>query len=172
MVRPSRILAIDPGTRHMGIAVLEGGSLIRHGVEVFTRRASHRQILAVGRKKILRLLSDFRPDVVVVEKTLLANNPNTEIITKFSKQIVRTVKRKRLPIIQFAPSTVKKTVCGDGHASKSEVARSMVARFSELKAYLRQDRRWKDKFQSNRFDAVAVAVCGKILPSSRIPKHN
>jgi hypothetical protein len=35
----------------------------------------------------------------------------------------------------------------------------VVAHFPELSAYMRQDRIWKDRFQSNRFDAVAVGLC-------------
>src|SRR5229473_462289 len=96
MSRPRRILAIDPGTRNMGIAVLEGSKLVYHGVEVFTRPRSRKQILADGRAVMLRLLADFRPDTVVIEKILFANNKRTAILTAFAAEIVATVKRKRV----------------------------------------------------------------------------
>ena len=104
--------------------------MIYHGVEVFTGRRSRRKILVDGRATMLRLLADFRPHMVVMEKILFANNQRTAILT----------------------------VCGNGHAGKSEVARSVVAHFPELAAYLRQDRKWKDRFQANRFGAVAVGL--------------
>ena len=145
----------------MGIAVFEGHVLIYHNVEVFTRPRSRRKILADGRATILRLLADFRPQMVVMEKILFANNQRAAILTAFTHEIVATVKRKHLRLMQLAPSTVKKIVCGNGHAGKSEVARAVVAHFPELSAYLRQDRKWKNSFQANRFDAVAVGLSAR-----------
>jgi Holliday junction resolvasome RuvABC endonuclease subunit len=58
----------------------------------------------------------------------------------------------------FAPSTVKKFVCGNGHASKEQVAKVIISRYPELKVYLTQDRVWKEKYHRNMFDAVAVAL--------------
>jgi len=157
--RPKRILAIDPGTREMGVAVMVGRSLLYHGVEVFKRPASRRQILAEGRTKILRLLKDYRPTMVIVEKTLLSRKGKTATLRVFADELAAIVRRKRLRLIQLAPSTVKKAVCGNGHAGKGEVARAVVARFPALTAYLRQDRKWKERFQANRFDAVAIGMC-------------
>jgi crossover junction endodeoxyribonuclease RuvC len=157
--RYHRILAIDPGTREMGVAVLEGRSLLYHGVEVFKRPASRREILCEGRRKFSRLLKDYHPAVVVVERTLLSRRGKTATLHAFADELVAIIRRKRLPMIQIAPSTIKKAVCGNGHADKREVARAVTAHFPELTAYLRQDRKWKEKFQANRFDAVAVGLC-------------
>ena len=35
-----KILAIDPGTREMGVALLDGGRIIYHGVKVIKNRKS------------------------------------------------------------------------------------------------------------------------------------
>ena len=53
---------------------------------------------------------------------------------------------------------MKKFTCGNGKASKREVARVVVSRFPELRVYLTQDRAWKERFHQNMFDAVAVGV--------------
>ena len=143
----------------MGVAVLEGQKLIYHWVEVLSRPHSRKKILADGHTVILRMVRDFRPDVVAMEKVLFANNSRTSIITAFAADLIATVKRKRIPLIQLAASAVEKNICGNGHASKAEVARSVAARFPELSAYLRQDRICKNNFHSNRFDAVAVGLC-------------
>ena len=54
--------------------------------------------------------------------------------------------------------TVEKTICGNGRASKNEVARVIVSKYPELKAYLTQDRAWKELYDKNMFDAVAPAI--------------
>ena len=156
--RAHRTLAIDPGTREMGVAVLEGGDLVYHGVEVFKNRRSPHDILADARRKVLRLIADFRPATVVIEKTFFANNRKAALLNVVADEAVAIATQKRLRVLQFAPSTVKKTICGNGHADKEQVARAVAARFPELTPYLRQDRKWKDRFQANRFDAVAIGL--------------
>jgi Holliday junction resolvasome RuvABC endonuclease subunit len=54
--------------------------------------------------------------------------------------------------------TVKKAICGNGRASKKDVARVIVSKFPELKVYLTQDRTWKELYQENIFDAVALGM--------------
>ncbi len=61
-------------------------------------------------------------------------------------------------MLSFAPNAVKKAVCGHGWATKAEVAKAVVARYPELKAYLIHDRKWKERFHANMFDAVALGM--------------
>ncbi len=64
--KKTKILAIDPGTRAMGVALLEDGSLIYHGVKTISRGKSSYEALWEGRKIILRLIRDFNPHVLVI----------------------------------------------------------------------------------------------------------
>src|SRR5713226_9231942 len=163
-----RVLAIDPGTRAMGVALLENGDLIYHGVKTITRGGSPHDKLREGRKIVLRLINDFSPHVLVVEKTFFANNRNSALLNVFADEIMIVGKRKGLKILAFAPSAVKKAVCGNGWAKKDEVAKAVVAKFPELKVYLGQDREWKARYHSNMFDAVAVGLMvGAKLSSDR-----
>lgn len=153
-----KILAIDPGTREMGVAFFEGEALIYHGVRVITKRKSPHGILKQGRKTILRLIKELSPQVLVVEKTFFANNKNSALLNVFVDEIMAVGKRKGLKVLSFAPNTVKKFICGNGRASKEEVAKVIVSRYPELKVYLSQDRKWKERYHQNMFDAVALGV--------------
>lgn len=156
----SKILAIDPGTKHIGVAFLEEGRLIYYGVKVVRRRNSPAEILRECRKIILRLIKDFKPTTIVVEKTYFANskNRNSSLLNVFVDEIRIIGKRKGLKVIAYAPSTVKKAICGNGRASKKEVAKVVIARYPELNVYLNQDRAWKERYHQNMFDAVALGV--------------
>ncbi len=154
----SKILAIDPGTRYMGVAFLDNGSIIYCGVKVIRNRRSPHEILWACRKILLRLVKDFRPQVLVVEKTFFAQNKNTALLNVLVDEIRNIGRRKGLQILSFAPSTMKKRICGNGRASKEEVARVIVSRYPELKVFLTQDRKWKERFHQNMFDAVALGV--------------
>ena len=158
----SKILAIDPGTREMGIAFLDKGKLIYYGVKTFGEFLSPHEKLRTGRKIILRLIQDFKPKILVIEKTFYARNRNTSLLNVFADEIVSVAKRKRLKVISYAPCTVRKYICGYGRASKLDVARVIVSKYPELKVYLTQDRAWKEKYHRNMFDAVALGMMAEI----------
>jgi crossover junction endodeoxyribonuclease RuvC len=154
----ARILAIDPGTKHMGVALLDKGSLIYSGVKVIRNRKSPHEIIKACRKIVLRLIKDYRPQVLIAEKTFFANNRNSALLNVLFDEIRNIGKRKRLKVICYAPNTVKKAICGNGLASKEEVARVVIAKYPELKVFLTQDRKWKESFHQNMFDAVALGM--------------
>jgi len=156
--RPTRILAIDPGTRLMGVAVLQSGKLLYHGVEVIQRGNSPHQTLKHARKAVLRLIRDFEPDILAVEKVFFANNKNSSLLKVFAEEIRLIAKRKKLRLVGFAPSSIKKFICGNGWAKKKQVAQAILSRYPELKVYYTQDRAWKERFHQNMFDAVALGV--------------
>jgi len=154
----SRILAIDPGTRFMGIALLEKGQLIYHTVKVIKKGGSPNQTLQNARRIILRLISDLSPDMLVVEKAFFAKSRNVSLLNVLVDEIKAIARRKGIEIVSFSPSTVKKFITGNGWASKDEVARAVVLKYPELKVYLTQDRAWKERFHQNMFDAVALGI--------------
>ncbi len=156
-----KILAIDPGTREMGIAFLDRGKLVYHGVKIFKRGRSPHETLREGRRTILRLIRDFKPQVFVVEKSFFAKNRNASLLNVFVDEMMLIAKRNGLKVLSFAPCTLKKFICGYGRASKEDVARVIVAKYPELKVYLTQDRLWKEKFHQNMFDAVALGMMAK-----------
>jgi Holliday junction resolvasome RuvABC endonuclease subunit len=95
---------------------------------------------------------------LVVEKTFFVNNRNAALLNVFVDDIKAIGKRKGLKVISYAPSTVKKFICGNGRASKGELAKVVVSKYPELKVYLTQDRAWKERYHQNMFDAVALGM--------------
>lgn len=157
-VHKPRILAIDPGTRLMGIAVLENGKLIYHGVENIPRKFAPNERLQIARKIILRMMRDFRPKIVAYEKTFFGKNRSTALLNVLADEIRTLALTRGLKALGYAPATVKKHVAGTGTASKSQVARAIAKRFPTLRVFLTQDRRWKERYHGNMFDAVAVGL--------------
>jgi Holliday junction resolvasome RuvABC endonuclease subunit len=154
----TRILAIDPGTRLMGVAFLDDGKLVYHAVKVIAKGKSPQETLQRAKGVILRLIDDLEPQVVAAEKTFFSRNRNTALLNVLFDEIKSIAKKNGLEFISYAPSTIKKFTCGNGRASKKEVATVMVAKFPELRVFLTQDREWKERFHQNMFDAVALAV--------------
>jgi len=156
----AKILAIDPGTKYMGVALLDNGKLVHSGVRVIRNRRSPHEIIQACRKIILRLIKDYRPQGLVVEKTFFANNRSAALLNVLFDEIKNIAKRKGLEINCYAPSTVKKVICGNGRAKKEDVAKVVITKYPELKVFLTQDRKWKESFHHNMFDAVALGMMG------------
>lgn len=154
----SKILAIDPGIKQMGIAFLDKEKILYHGVKNIKKGRSPHATIKEGRKTILRLINDLRPDLIVIEKTFFSQNRNASLLNVLEDEIKAIARRKRINLMSFAPSTIKKFICGDGHAGKEEVARAVAIKYPELKVYLTQDREWKERYHQNMFDAVALGI--------------
>jgi len=141
----------------MGYAFLDKGCLLYYGVKVIKKKKSPHQILKEGRKIVLRLIKDLKPNILVIEKTFIANNKSASLLNVFFDEIKAVGRRKHLKVLCFAPSTVKKHIAKNGWAKKKEVAKAICTKYPELKVYLTQDRGWKERYHQNMFDAVALA---------------
>jgi crossover junction endodeoxyribonuclease RuvC len=163
MSNNTKILAIDPGTKEMGVAFLEGIKLIYHGVKVIPNEKSPKEKLKEGREIIFRLIRDYRPDVLVVERSFFANNRTASLLHVFINEIRAIGKKKGVKVISYAPSTVRKRIAGNGRASKEELSVIIVSKYPELKVYLSQDRAWKNQHHQNMFDGICQGFCVNFL---------
>ena len=153
-----KILAIDPGTREMGVAFLEGDKLIYHGVKMIPDNKSPNEKLKEGKEIILRLINDFKPDILVIEKSFFANNRTASLLHVFIREIMAIGNKKGLKVMTYATSTVRKHIAGNGRASKKEMSKVIVSKYPNLKVYLSQDRAWKELYHQNMFDAIALGL--------------
>jgi Holliday junction resolvasome RuvABC endonuclease subunit len=153
-----RILAIDPGTRHIGIAVLQGSDLVYHGVLTMPHRQALEAVRRNTRVLLRQLLSDFRPTVLVVEGNSIGSSRAKSRLHAVIGEIRIIGRRERVEVVMKSASTVKKFMTGSGQATKDEVARAVARSYPELKAYLRQTAKWRSRYHENMFDAVALAL--------------
>jgi Holliday junction resolvasome RuvABC endonuclease subunit len=70
----------------------------------------------------------------------------------------RLARKEGIPFSVYSPQEVRHTVFGNGRAAKAEAAMAVAIRFPELRVYLTQDRKWKERFWQNMFDAIALAL--------------
>lgn len=158
---PLRTLALDPGTREAGYAVLEGTELLFFGVHTFKHRKSARSLLKEGQGFVSGLVDAFDPQIFVIEKTFYAKSKRSSLLHVFADEIARFARGKRLRVLAYAPSTVKKAIAGNGAATKRQVAETLVRHwYPYLEKYLRTDLRTQERYWENMFDAVALGLTG------------
>lgn len=153
-----RILAIDPGTRNIGYAVFENRDLKYFGVKTIPRPHASHGVLSEGKKIMARLLADFSPTVVAVERTYFGNNRGSVTLNRLVQTILSTGERRGLDVLCLPVNTIRKRVCGNGWAQKAQVVKMLCREFPQLRAYGTSNREWKRDFNQNIFDAVALGV--------------
>jgi len=131
---PPRILGLDPGLQITGYGVLE----IRKGSPRVCeagviRSAEGRSTTDVAPRvralydSIVEVIEQFRPSVVAVEQ-LYAHyeHPRTAILMAHARGVLFLAAAQRdLQVHSYNATRVKKTITGNGHASKEQVQRTI-----------------------------------------------
>jgi Holliday junction resolvasome RuvABC endonuclease subunit len=158
---PLRILAVDPGTKHMGVAVLEGSHLIHYGVRSFRKKRPAHELLRAtddALDALGDLIRAYRPTVLAYEKTFFVQAKSSALLNVQEAEVRRVGGAAALTVIGYSPARVRKLLCRDGWANKRQVAETLAVRFPELAGYLEAQSPHQERYWSNMFDAVAVAV--------------
>jgi Holliday junction resolvasome RuvABC endonuclease subunit len=137
--------------------VLSRRRLIRAGV-IALKLLPKDQRLAEARARVAALLKAHNPRALVVEKTYRHPVPWLDEVHHVTLAAKRLARIHRIAFATYAPQAVRHTVVGNGKARKPEAAIAVSHRFPQLRLYLAQDRRWKERFWLNMFDAVALAL--------------
>jgi crossover junction endodeoxyribonuclease RuvC len=147
-----RILGIDPGSLVCGYGVIEiHGADLRY-IECGTLTA--KQDLAMEERLgeialgLREVLQELRPAVVAVEDVFAHQNIRSALaLAQARGMALAVIGLAGLRVASYPPALVKKTVCGNGRADKTQVAR-MVQGLIGLKSLPRAD----------ATDALAVAI--------------
>jgi Holliday junction resolvasome RuvABC endonuclease subunit len=155
---PIKILAIDPGTKEIGIAMLSDGELLYYGVKTIRTRSSPSDVLKQAQYIISRLIADYEPQYLAIEKTFLIQK-SAALVAVTADEIKAIAKREGLTVFEYAPLAVRKMICKSEKATKKGVAKIIALRFPELTRYVQRQTKWETLYYANMFDAIAVGLC-------------
>src|ERR1700691_2669721 len=126
MNRPIRILGIDPGLRRTGwgMVAIAGNALSFLGCGSVTtndRDALAARVLAIH-YGLMRILAEFQPDEAAVEQTFVNKSGSATLKLGQARGIAMVVPaRAGVPVSEYAPNLVKKSIVGAGHGDKAQV---------------------------------------------------
>src|SRR5262245_224456 len=109
------ILALDPGLRDLGYAVLHGRRLLASGV-LGLRREPKPARLRVARRHVRAWLRAHHPDVVVVEKTYPHPVPWLNQLHRLTRSARNLATRQRADFSMYSPQAVRANIAGNGRA--------------------------------------------------------
>lgn len=159
-----RILGIDPALTITGygaidfrknrISLLEAGIISTHSKDALPRRLERIY------QAVARLITDTRPEVVVLEKLYSHyRHPTTSYLLGQARGVIcLACARGGIALAEYSATRIKKAVVGQGLASKHQVQRMIASLFNlkELPKY------------SDVTDALALAVGHGYISGSKI----
>jgi len=155
------ILGIDPGTATTGYGLVEtnGGSalaVVKYGLIETGKDGTPEKRLAIIHRQLTSIIDKYKPDVMAIEMLFFATNAKTAMrVGQACGAIMLSAAHSHLPLVEYAPGKIKKTVTGSGRADKDAIQKSVR---EHLGAAVRKVKGKKTHFD-NTADALAVAIC-------------
>ena len=150
-----RVLGVDPGLTRCGLGIVENGSaqkLIMVGVGVIQTPSDlelSQRLLALE-TELITWITEFKPDVIAVERVFSQLNIRTAMSTGQAAGVALLIAaRLGIPVAMHTPTEVKAAVTGSGRADKKQVA-LMVQKLLSLKEIPKP---------VDSTDALALAIC-------------
>ena len=148
------ILGIDPGTNILGFGVIginsRGPYYIDMGVFDLRKIKDPFEKLANIFAGISELIEEHKPDQVAVESPFYGKN--AQVILKLGRAqgaALTAAVMRGIPVAEYAPRKAKIAICGNGDASKEQVA-TMIQKTLNVSL---------DPKYLDATDALAIALC-------------
>lgn len=148
------IIGIDPGSVITGYGMIrktkKGLKCLGYGIIETDPRLAPEQRLHKLHLELSKLLRQYKPCILVVEKVFFFKNLKTAMpVSEAEGVVLLTAAKKKIKVKQLTPLEIKMGICGYGRADKKQVQK-MIKEILKLKEIPRPD---------DAADALATAVC-------------
>ena len=148
------ILGIDPGTTIMGYGLIQikgkKMELLQMGVLHLSKLSSHELKLKRIFERTLLMIDEHKPDELAVEAPFFGKNVQSMLKLGRAQGVAMAAGLYRnIPIFEYSPKKIKKSITGNGNASKAQVAAMLksLLTIKEMPKHL------------DATDGLAAAVC-------------
>ncbi len=147
-----RLIGLDPGLRQTGwgIVALQGNRMrhIADGVVASNAAGSLAERLVQLHDGLVAVIGEYGPAEAAVEETFVNANPTSTLKLGQARGIALLVPAMAgIPVFEYTPNQVKKTVVGSGHAAKRQIEMMVHTLLPGCTA------------KADAADALAVAIC-------------
>ncbi len=148
-----RIIGIDPGLRHTGWGIIEvEGNRLSYVADGAVHSVNEDDLavrLLQIHQQILAVLTEFKPHEAAIEETFVNKDARATLKLGQARGVVMLAPvLLKIPVAEYAPNVIKKTVVGNGHAEKEQVKH--MVKILLPRAVLKT---------ADSVDALAIAIC-------------
>lgn len=158
MNRKSNILALDPGLREIGFALLDGKDLGDYGVKSLCRKGNLKSRPNFASEVMHRLIKNTHPDAVVLETKEIPDTPDGFRLMILIKCAIELGRKQNVPVVEIDSTRIRNDIAVKPDASMQETATAIASRFPELRKYADVKDRGMRRYWSHLFTSVAAAL--------------
>ena len=159
--KPPRILAVNPGSRYIGIAVFRGPELLDWGVKVVGGKTPSGKLGCV--RAILRdCVERYDPDVLSIKR--LHRSRSSPRLRDLTRKLIALSRRRGIKVYQYSIRDLECALCPAGRANKRKLAEALVTTYPALVHELQREKQHRNPYHIRMFEAVALgaACCQQI----------
>ena len=147
------VLGIDPGLIKTGFGVVDfkdnNLKYIASGTIFTDASLSIEFRLKNIYDKINDIIKQYRPDFFSIEETFVNNNPTSSLKLGQARGVaILCAGENNIPVFEYKPNTIKKTVTGVGKAAKNQIGMMIKCLLPAV-----------DLKTEDEADALAIAIC-------------
>ena len=149
----NKIIGIDPSLTNCGWGIIE---IINNKITYIDSRniktttsSPMAERLRLLHQELDLILKKYQPDICAIEEVFINNNPTSSLKLGHARgAIMLSSSLNSIPIYEYSPTKIKKSIVGNGRADKNQV-KYMIKQLIPL-----------NKAQTeHEFDALATALC-------------
>lgn len=150
------VLGIDPGSRITGYGVIEiedgRERAVEFGVLQLSDQDDHQLRLRQIHERLVAVIDRCLPDLCAIEMPVYGRNAQSMLkLGRAQAAAMLAALVRDVPVVEYTPAEVKKSVTGNGSATKEQVG-YMVRAILEIED-------GEAKLTSDASDALAVSLC-------------
>jgi len=148
----TRILGIDPGSRVTGYGIVDqDGQRLAYVASgcIRAQGASLAERLGIILTGVGRIISEYRPDEMAIERVFLNKNADSALkLGQARGAAICAAVQQDVPVDEYAAREIKQAVVGTGAATKEQVQHMMCVLLA-----------LRGKPPSDAADALGIAIC-------------
>ena len=160
---PIHLLAIDPGSRYLGVAVFEDLHLLDWRTKIIEAKGRNAQAAVSRVRQVVRqYIKHYQVTMLVVTPYCLGPSHKSKVVAAMVKELQRFGTQQGLQVSLCDPHRVRQFFCQGTRATKMEVARIIVTdRYPFLSSIYEETRAkpwFREKYHLQMFSAIALGV--------------
>lgn len=156
MINPPRtVLAVNPGSRYLGIAVMQGTHLADWRVKVL-KGHSPKETTRKARGILLMFILRYQPAILAIKK--LDRCRSSRALDQLTLELSTLAKSHGVEVREYPLRCFKRFFTGLPRSNKKAMAEIIAAQYPDLLYELDREKAAKNPYHTRLFEAVALAA--------------
>jgi len=155
MMNQATILAVNPGSRYLGLAVFCGQELIDWGIRVIKKRSLEDK-LALAKSLVSAMIAQHEAKILAIKR--LHPSRTSVNLARLAATLTALASSAGLRVCEYPLEQVETALCGTQKVSKKKLAKTISETYPFLERELVKEMASRNPYHTRMFEAVALGL--------------